>query len=188
MKLTYKHCLIEHTSAEMVFNPTDSNLRNNQGFALALSRAAGPQFQHYADELVHGIGTIPEGTGVATPSFGLNVLGPQWVFQGVLPVVGIRNAPTTDELAGYQRVILSSFYAANARGCQTLAIPWLVGGIYGYSAHDFMNAMAYAFMRFEGTSEDSRGLQEVQLVSLFKMTSFQNSLDRLIKGTTHDHV
>lgn len=108
-----------------VVTAANSQLVGGGGVDGAIHRAAGPDLLR----AIRQIGGTPTGTAVITPAFRLEGQGVRFVIHAVGPIWRGGQAGEAELLAGAYR---QSLELAAQRGCDSVALPSISTGVYGY--------------------------------------------------------
>lgn len=123
---------------DAIVNPTNSNRRPGGGTDEAIHTAAGPKLA----EACRKLPGCEVGQAVITPAF---LLPCQYVIHTVCP---IWQDGTHGETALLEACYTESLKTAKACQCQSVAIPLLSSGIYGYPKDRLLNAAINAIRHF----------------------------------------
>lgn len=108
-----------------VVTAANKELVGGGGVDGAIHRAAGPDLLR----AIRQIGGTPTGTAVITPAFRLAAQGVRFVIHAVGPIWRGGQAGEAELLAGAYR---QSLELAARRGCDSVALPSISTGVYGY--------------------------------------------------------
>lgn len=106
-------------SADVVVSPSTEDLKHTAGLALALSKAAGPQFQTECDQIIYGKGNLRPGDCVITNAGG--TLRCKKVIHAVGPLFD-QSRPKKAE-AQLKRTVKESLELAEKCSCVSVALP-----------------------------------------------------------------
>lgn len=113
---------ITKMQCDAIVNPTNRNLKPLGGADAAINKAAGPELAKFCSTL----GVVETGEVKVSPAFNLPC---KYVIHTVGPVwKGGQN----DEETLLKNCYINSLKAAVERGCETIAIPLISSGTYGY--------------------------------------------------------
>jgi O-acetyl-ADP-ribose deacetylase (regulator of RNase III) len=124
LRLRLIHGDITHSEAEAIVNAANARLQHGGGVAAAIARGGGPQIQAESDAWLREHGPISHETPAITSS---GELPCQYVIHAVGPVWGEGNE--------HQKLTTTVQYAlrlADEQGIQSLALPAISTGIYGF--------------------------------------------------------
>ena len=127
-----------HVAADAVINSANGGLQNNAGIALAIARAAGPDFPGICrDALASRPGQLlPAGQALATASGNLlRDSGIAWVLHCVVPRAPAKGAAPPDWAAAsafFSDAIVSALACADECGAASVAVPLVGAGMYGW--------------------------------------------------------
>lgn len=118
-----------------VVNAANERLQHGGGVALALARAAGPALQQESDAWVAEHGAL--GAGEAAITGGGDLRAPL-----VVHVVGPRYRDGQDNEALLRQAVEAALDAADAAGAESVALPAISAGIFGYPPADAARVIA----------------------------------------------
>lgn len=134
---------ITQQHVDAIVNAANESLRHGGGIALAIARAAGPEFQKYSDAmpiLAHGE-KCPTGRAVVTPAFNLEKNG----IKKVIHATGPRgNNPKKEQLLA--NAYSNSLQVAYDNGLKSVAFPAISTAIFGYDINE-ATPIAFAAVR-----------------------------------------
>ena len=110
----------------MIVNAANSHLSHGAGVAGAISSAAGPGLDRESDELISRDGPVPVGEVAVTGAYDLDA---RWVIHAVGPRYGLEEGSDSELLASAYK---SSLDRAHELGAQSIALPVISAGIFGY--------------------------------------------------------
>lgn len=109
---------------DAIVNAANEHLAHGGGVAGAISRRGGPAIQQQSTAWVREHGPVPTGGAAIT---GAGELPCRYVIHAVGPVWGVG-----DEEARLASAVRSTLDLADAHGIQTLSIPAISSGIFGF--------------------------------------------------------
>jgi putative ATPase len=117
---------ITQEPVDAIVNAANNYLAHGGGVAAAIARKGGPAIQRESDEWVHQHGPVPTG-GAALTGAGL------LPCRGVIHAVGpIWRGGQDDEDAKLRSAVWSSLELARQQGFQSIALPAISSGIFGF--------------------------------------------------------
>jgi O-acetyl-ADP-ribose deacetylase (regulator of RNase III) len=157
---------------ECVVNPANQNLRHRGGLARLISRKAGPGLQDESKAWVKKHGRVSHDSPAYTSAGNLPF---RYVIHAVGPVWG----------SGHEKIKLSaavtgSLILAEKLGINSLALPAISTGIFGYPLEEASNIILVALKEHAGGRNDG-GLDIIQMVIYDQESAsvFSSSWDRL---------
>ncbi|XP_041529409.1 protein mono-ADP-ribosyltransferase PARP14-like [Microtus oregoni] len=113
--------------ADVVVNAANENLKHINGLALALSNAAGPELQAECDKIVRNGGLVLTGNAVISKAgnlpchYVIHAIGPRWDRNKAQECVSLL-----------KRAVERSLSLAEEVKCQSIAMPAISSGIFGF--------------------------------------------------------
>nr|XP_012635935.1 poly [ADP-ribose] polymerase 14 isoform X1 [Microcebus murinus] len=168
---------------DVVVNSANEDLRHSGGLAAALSQAAGPELQAHCDQIVKKNGRVLPGNAIISKAgklpyrYMIHAVGPRW---------DSSEAPRCVHLL--RRVVTLSLDLAEKHKCQSIAIPAISSGIFGFPLHRCVETIVSTVKEnFEG-NQDGRFLKEIYLVDVSEKTTeaFAEAMKRIFKDTLPD--
>lgn len=133
---------ITEMEADAIVNAANSYLRHGGGVALAIVRKGGEEIQRESDEYVRRHGPVPEGEVAVT---GAGRLKAKYVIHAVGPKYG---DPLGDEKL--KRAFKNAVLKAEELGLESVALPAISTGIYGYPMDKCAELAAKAMLEVSG--------------------------------------
>jgi O-acetyl-ADP-ribose deacetylase (regulator of RNase III) len=131
---------ITKLDVDAIVNAANSYLQHGGGVAGAISRAGGPEIQKESDEYLRKNGPVPPG-GVAVT--GAGNLKAKYVIHTVGP---IGNKKGNDEIM--KKAFENVFSKADELAINSIAIPFVGTGIFGYPLENFIKVCVDETLRF----------------------------------------
>jgi len=124
------HGDIFETQCTALVNPANCDLRNAGGLARAVASKAGSEFDDYCLRYVEKRGKLVSGDAIRAPSFLLENKG----FESIINAVGPIWKDEGEVMASYKlrRVIRKVLSIANTESLDSVALPLISTGIYGF--------------------------------------------------------
>jgi O-acetyl-ADP-ribose deacetylase (regulator of RNase III) len=113
--------LLQETTDGIV-NAANGHLAHSGGVALAIARAAGPEFESQCRDIIAQNGPLPTGSAVVTTAGRLP-------FQGVVHAIGPRQGEG-DEEQKLTSALLGAYWVADRLGWKSLSLPAVSSGIF----------------------------------------------------------
>ena len=146
--------------AEVIVNAANEDLKHIGGVALAIAEKGGPIIQQESDEYVQFKGKVSTGSAVLFNRVGnlpykaiVHAVGPRWTYS--------RNHER--EIALLKKAIRTSL--SKARDYNSIALPAISSGIYGFPSDVCANALVEAAVEFSKSDPDSN-ISEINFVVL----------------------
>ncbi|GMG17347.1 unnamed protein product [Phytophthora fragariaefolia] len=114
--------------ADAIVNAANAQLRHGGGLAAAIVRTGGAAVQAESDKWVEAHGRLAVGDAVST---GAGALPCSHVIHAVGPNVG-HEAPTSEHRKQLRRAVWSALLEADRLDAQSVAVPSVSTGIFGY--------------------------------------------------------
>ena len=142
---------ITEVETDAIVNAANQHLAHGAGVAGAISRRGGPAIQRESDAWVRQHGRVPIGSAAITSGGSLLA---RYVIHAVGPVYDgtVRSA---ESLAS---AVLSSLALADDHGLETVALPAISTGVFGYPVHEAADVMLSAAISY---LEGETGLERV---------------------------
>ncbi|ELK18092.1 Poly [ADP-ribose] polymerase 14 [Pteropus alecto] len=165
---------------EVVVNSANEDLRLSGGLAAALSKAAGPELQEDCDKIVKERGKILPGRATISKAGRLpyhhviHAVGPKW-----------KKDDARCCMLLLQHAVEQSLILAEHHQYQSIAIPAISSGIFGFPLLQCVEAIVLAIKEnFQGKS-DGRTLKKVYLVDAAEKTveAFAETVKSVFKNT-----
>lgn len=154
---------ITKESVEAIVNAANERLQHGGGVAAAIARAGGRLIQKQSNEWVKQHGPLSHDQAAVTSGgdlasrYVIHVVGPRW-GQG-------------NEAVKLRSAVTAALAAAEAKGCQSLALPAISTGIFGYPVEQAAEQIVEAIKSFR--SEDTASsLRQVRII-LFDQASLE---------------
>ncbi|KAM5334735.1 protein mono-ADP-ribosyltransferase PARP14 [Glossophaga mutica] len=165
---------------EVVVNAANENLQHSGGLAGALSKAAGPELQADCDRIVKENGTIPVGHAVVSRAGKLpyrqviHAIGPKW-----------NRGDAQGCVLQLKKAVRQSLQLAEKLQYQSIAIPAISSGIFGFPLSQCVEAIVLAVKETFQYSWDGCTLKEIYLVDTSEKTveAFAETLKTVFKNT-----
>ena len=129
--------LTQH-AADAIVNAANSRLAHGGGVAGALSRAAGPALDEASRAWLKAHGEVMSGHVAVTPAGDLPA---RWVIHAVGP---IYQGGGHGESATLASAVSQALRAAHKLGCETLAMPAISSGLFGYPLDEAASVIVHA--------------------------------------------
>ncbi|XP_075821311.1 protein mono-ADP-ribosyltransferase PARP14-like isoform X6 [Microtus pennsylvanicus] len=147
--------------ADVVVNAANENLKHIDGLALALSNAAGPELQAECDKIVRNGGVVKTGNAVISKPGKLpchhviHAVGPRWDGNKAQECVSLL-----------KRAVERSLTLAEEVKCQSLAMPAISSGIFGFPLDQCVATIVSAIKDNFQRKPDRRTLKKIYLVDI----------------------
>ncbi|XP_075808171.1 protein mono-ADP-ribosyltransferase PARP14-like [Microtus pennsylvanicus] len=147
--------------ADVVVNAANENLKHNDGLALALSNAAGPELQAECDKIVRKGGVVLTGNAVISKPGKLpchhviHAVGPRWDGNKAQECVSLL-----------KRAVEQSLTLAEEVKCQSLAMPAFSSGIFDFPLDLCVATIVSAIKDNFQRKSDRRTLKKIYLVDI----------------------
>jgi len=125
MTITLVRGNIVEQRVDAVVTAANAQLAGGGGVDGVVHRAAGPELLRF----IRTLGGCPTGSAVISPAFGLEARGVRHVIHAVGPIWRGGTAGEAELLAGAYR---RSVELALDAGCDSVAVPAISTGVYGY--------------------------------------------------------
>lgn len=142
------HSDITRSQAEAIVNAANAQLKHGGGVAGAIARAGGPTIQAESDEWVRKYGVVSHDTPAITSGGDLPC---RYVIHAVGPIWGEGDEPKKLSTA-----VKSALRLADEYGVQSLAIPAISTGIYGFPKERGAEVILDTLLEFAQQHPDSR--------------------------------
>lgn len=153
-----------------VVTAANRQLAGGGGVDGVIHRAAGPDLLR----ALRPLGGTPTGTAVATPAFGMGAQGVRVILHAVGPIWRGGGQGEAEQLAGAYR---ESLRLAAEHGCDSVALPAISTGVYGYPLEE---AATVALRTIRAFLAEQPGLTvRVVLHGSGPLSVFQQALARL---------
>ncbi|XP_063285224.1 protein mono-ADP-ribosyltransferase PARP14 isoform X1 [Pelobates fuscus] len=154
----YKGDLCRH-SVDVIVNAANEDLKHVGGLALALLRAAGPKLQSDCDRIVMKEGTLSPGDSVITDAGNLPC-------KHVVHTVGPRWDPSSQSRCKrlLRRAITSSLELAAENGHNSIAIPAVSAGIFGFPVKQSVETIVESVREYLESHGHKSSLNRIHLV------------------------
>jgi len=146
---------ITTVKADGVVNPANSQLMHGGGLAGTLARKAGPSLQKESAAWIQEHGPVSHSSPASTSAGNLPFKA---IIHAVGPVWGSGN-----EKAKLRSAVLGSLNRALDLGLESLALPAISTGIFGYPLQEAAGVILTAVRDFTNQAE-SRGLSRILIV------------------------
>uniref|UniRef100_A0A5F8GWC0 Poly [ADP-ribose] polymerase n=1 Tax=Monodelphis domestica TaxID=13616 RepID=A0A5F8GWC0_MONDO len=157
--LTVQEGDLTQFSADVVVNAANEDLNHCGGLAAALSEAAGPELQRECSQIVQQQGKISPGSAVVS---GAGQLPYQQVIHAVGPRWREEHAQSCVQLL--KNAITMSLLIAGFHGHQSIAIPALGSGIFGFPLKDCAEAIVLSIKTKFQDPSNKQSLKMIHLV------------------------
>ena len=124
--ISIQHDDISIQKVDCIVNPANAFLRHGGGIAGSLAKKAGQTFQQESLEFIQSHGPIKEGDAIYTSAGNLNA---KYVIHAVGPKY---KGGKLDEEKKLRNAIKNTFNLAEVLQIQSIAIPLISSGIFGY--------------------------------------------------------
>lgn len=147
--------------ADVVVNAANENLQHTSGLAGSLAKAAGPELQAACNEIVKHGGLIFPGNATISKAGKLpcrhviHAVGPRWERDKVVACVSLLKK------AVHQSLTLAEKYK-----CQSIAIPAISAGIFGFPLDQCVATIVSAIKENVLRKQDGHTLKKIYLVDL----------------------
>ncbi|CAH1268221.1 PARP14 [Branchiostoma lanceolatum] len=161
-KLVVVHGDITKQTVDVIVNAANDTLRHGGGVAGAIARAGGPQIQQDCDKYVRDSGPLADGEVMTTKGYNLpckmvvHAVGPQWSRD-------MSDVEKQAKEALLKQAVYKSLGAAMDH--QSIAIPGISSGIYGYPMDLCAAAILDSVQHFFKVNHACT-LTEVQLIEM----------------------
>jgi len=118
---------ITQEQVDAIVNAANSHLKHGGGVAAAIVRRGGEIIQQESDKWVRQHGPVPTGQVAVTSAGNLPA---KFVIHAVGPVWDEHPPERADELL--RSAVWNSLAAAHERNCQSIALPAISAGIFGF--------------------------------------------------------
>ncbi|XP_014685027.2 protein mono-ADP-ribosyltransferase PARP14 [Equus asinus] len=167
---------------EVVVNAANEDLKLSGGLAAALLKAAGPELQAECDQIVKREGKIPVGHATISKAGKLpyrhviHAVGPRWTRDEAQRCVG-----------QLKRVVKGSLLLAEDYKCQSIAIPAISSGIFGFPLLQCVETIVLAIKEYFQDNWDGYTLKEVYLADTAEKTveAFAETVKTIFRDTLH---
>jgi len=147
---------------DAIVNPANEHLAHGGGAAGAIAKAGGPAIQQESDDWIRRHGPLPAG-GVALT--GAGDLACRHLIHAVGPVFG-----SGDEDRKLERAVRNSLDLAAAQGCESISLPAISSGIFGFPKDRCAKVILDALERFDRERPDV-SLREINVCNIDEHTS-----------------
>ncbi|XP_038202662.1 protein mono-ADP-ribosyltransferase PARP14 [Arvicola amphibius] len=166
--------------ADVVVNAANENLKHIDGLALALSNAAGPELQAECDKIVRKGGVVLPGSAVISKPGKLpchhvvHAVGPRWNGNKAQECVSLL-----------KRAVERSLSLAEEAKCQSIALPAISSGIFGFPLDQCVATIVSAIKDNFQCKPDRRTLKKIYLVDISAKVSgaFAEAVETTYKAT-----
>ena len=148
-----------HTGA--IVNACNEHLRNGAGVALAIARAAGPQFDRECRSYIQNHGPLNCGQVVHT---GAGHLKNQYVFHAVGPR-GWEHSQSQC-ISVLKQIVYTCLQKAEQLGLKSVAIPAISAGLFGLEVSLVTRCMSQAVIEWTAEHECPGSLQQIYLIDI----------------------
>lgn len=157
---------------DAVVNAANEHLAHGGGVAMALARAGGPAVQRESDEWVARNGPLAAGQAAVTTAG-------EMPANHVIHVVGPRYRRGRDNAGLLREAVRAALDAAATSGAQTVALPAISAGIFGYPADEASTVISASCA--EWLSEHPGAMDAVVLVGFDRASAdlFVDALEHL---------
>ncbi|KAK7828030.1 hypothetical protein U0070_013656 [Myodes glareolus] len=170
--------------ADVVVNAANENLKHLDGLALALSNAAGPELQAECDKIVRKGGMVLPGNAVISKPGKLpchhvvHAVGPRWNGNKAQECVSLL-----------KRAVERSLSLAEEVKCQSIAMPAVSSGIFGFPLDLCVATIVSAIKDNFQRKPDRRTLKKIYLVDISAKVAgaFAEAVETTYKAT-HSHT
>jgi O-acetyl-ADP-ribose deacetylase (regulator of RNase III) len=164
------HGDITQSPAEAIMNAANAQLQHGGGVAGAIARAGGPTIQAESDEWVKKNGPISHDSPAITSAGNLHC---RYVIHAVGPIWG-----EGDETQKLSTAVESALRLADEHGIQSLALPAISTGIYGFPKELGAEVILDALLDFpKQYPETSLSLIEITLIDEPSVSIFAAEFD-----------
>ncbi|KAK7828035.1 hypothetical protein U0070_013661 [Myodes glareolus] len=166
--------------ADVVVNAANENLKHLGGLALALSNAAGPELQAECDKIVRKGGVVLPGNAVISKPGKLpchhvvHAVGPRWNGNKAQECVSLL-----------KRAVERSLTLAEEVKCQSLALPAISSGIFGFPLDLCVATIVSAIKDYFQCKLDRCTLKKIYLVDISAKVAgaFAEAVETTYKAT-----
>nr|XP_048310117.1 protein mono-ADP-ribosyltransferase PARP14-like isoform X5 [Myodes glareolus] len=166
--------------ADVVVNAANENLKHINGLALALSNAAGPELQAECDKIVRKGGVVLSGNAVISKPGKLPchhvvyAVGPRWNGNKAQECVSLL-----------KRAVERSLILAEEVKCQSIAMPAISSGIFGFPLDQCVATIVSAIKDNFQRKPDRRTLKKIYLVDISAKVAgaFAEAVETTYKAT-----
>ncbi len=132
---------------DAIVNAANEQLHHGGGVALAISRAGGPSIDAESAAWVRANGPVRPGQAAVT---GGGELPARWVIH----VVGPRYRAGQDNESLLRGAVVAALDAAADLGAESIALPAISAGIFGYPRHEAAKVIADSCVSWPGPLEE----------------------------------
>ncbi|MDH3500456.1 MAG: macro domain-containing protein [Acidimicrobiia bacterium] len=141
---------------DAVVNAANEYLQHGGGVAAAIVRSGGHEIQQESDEWVREHGPVTPGSAAVTSA---GAMPARWVIH----VVGPRFDPAQDNAGLLNQAVVAALDAAAGVGAQSVALPAISAGIFGYPPEEAALVIVAAATGWVHTH--GRGITEIRFVA-----------------------
>ncbi|XP_037381338.1 protein mono-ADP-ribosyltransferase PARP14-like [Talpa occidentalis] len=168
---------------EVVVNAANEELQHIGGLAAALLEAAGPELQADCDQIVKRNGKVPPGHATISKPGKLpyrhviHAVGPHW-----------RRNEAQRCVSRLKRAVEESLCLAEKHKCQSIAIPAISSGVFGFPLPQCVETIVSAVKGHFQHKSDGCTLKEIYLVDTAEKTveAFASAVKTLFKDARPD--
>lgn len=159
-------------SVDAIVNAANSQLAHGGGIAGAIARAAGPELQEDSRRAA----PVPAGRAAATSAGWLPIKA---VIHAVGPVYTAHDPLTAAKLL--RSAVQSALTIASDSGYQSIAVPAISSGIFGYPVHECAQVIVHAVADYLSEHRTTTPLRDIRLVVMgtTRLTAFEAACDAL---------
>ncbi len=162
---------ITQSQVDAIVNAANTHLRHGGGVAGAIARAGGPSIQTESDAWIQEHGLITHESPALTTG---GELPCNYVIHAVGPIWGAG-----DEVERLATTIKAALRIADENGIETLAIPAISTGIYGFPRALGAQVIIDALLEFDERKPDkSIKIIEITLIDDLSVTAFAAEFDQ----------
>ncbi|XP_041529414.1 protein mono-ADP-ribosyltransferase PARP14-like [Microtus oregoni] len=166
--------------ADVVVNAANEHLKHIDGLALALSNAAGPELQAECDKIVRNGGMVKTGNAVISKPGKLpcrhviHAVGPRWDGNKAQECVSLL-----------KRAVEQSLTLAEEVKCQSIAMPAISSGIFGFPLDQCVATIVSAIKDNFQNKPDRHILKKIYLVDISAKVAgaFAEAVETTYKAT-----
>lgn len=161
---------ITDLDSDAIVNAANERLAHGGGVAAAIARAGGPVIQRESNEWVEEHGRVPTGSAAITSGGDLKA---DYVIHAVGPVYDAKSASKVADLLA--SAVSSALRMAEDHGLESVALPAISTGIFGYPTDEAAKVMLKAAI---GYAESGTDLERI-IFCLYGQSSFDTFVREL---------
>ena len=169
MSFKLNNCMIElcegditKVDVEAYVNPSNKDLKHNDGLAKHIIDASGSHIQSLCNDHIAIVGELSDGDFFTTQAGDLGVKMNSFIIHIVSPIW--KRGVNSESLA---KAIENCLIEANNKKCSTIAIPPLATGLFNYPAQEALSIISRKVVEF--TKTKNAYLKKILLISCNKL-------------------